>query len=154
MADENYIALEQEATTWAQYDVMKLRMQIMRLSHKGKGDLAKALRFKLRKDPLGVLNRIGFSFPRHGVFFQKGVGRGYVMEGGVVVRGRKPTKTETLYAKAKNRDLHRIVTTGEIKRHPADWFNSIMDNNIPALADMVAKYMADASVNATRMRIN
>jgi hypothetical protein len=154
IVDENLIQLEQEAKQWATFDVMKLRMQIMKLSHKGKGDLARALRFRIRKDALGVLERVSFSFPRHGVFFQKGVGRGYVMEGGKVVRGRKPSKQESLYAKAKNRDLYRVVTTGDIKRHPADWFNGTLDPTIPKLADIVSKYLADATVNATRMKIN
>ena len=40
-----------------------------------------------------------------------------------------------------------------LQRKPADWFNSIMDRNVPELADKIAKVNADAAVNALRLRI-
>ena len=55
----------------------------------------------------GVIDRASIKFERHGVFVQKGVGRGYQMQEGFV---------------------HRVAKTpmsGKI-RQPADWFNSVI----------------------------
>jgi hypothetical protein len=83
---------------------------------------------------LGVITGLSFVFERHGVFVQKGVGRGYQMQGGFVRR----------IAKSK--------ITGEV-RQPADWFNPVIDQSLPELADKLANINADAAVNATRMLI-
>jgi len=58
--------------------------------------------------------------------------------------------------------LHGIFLYHGVSRgHPAssprkrkDWFNQILDQDIPKLADVVARHYADASLNATRMKIN
>ncbi len=82
----------------------------------------------------GISDGASFRFERHGVFVHKGVGRGYQMQGGMVVRV------------AKNPPNPR-------QRVPVDWFNNIVKNNVPELADRVAAINADAAINAIRMRI-
>lgn len=78
---------------------------------------------------------VSFRFERHGVFLHKGVGRGYQMQGGMVVRvAKNPPK-------------------GEVRR-PVEWFNPIINARTPQLANDIARVNADAAVNATRMRIN
>ena len=79
---------------------------------------------------------VSYRFERHGVFVHKGVGRGYQMQGGMVVRTAKSP-----YPNPR-------------PRVPVDWFNSILDNNVPELADRVGQINADAAINAARMRIN
>jgi len=101
----------------------------------------------------GQIDGIGYKFERHGVFVHKGVGRGYIIVGGIVVRGHKPSRAEKEYAKAQNREAQNIILSGPIRRQPADWFNIIMDQNVPELADKVAQMNAEAGVNALRLRI-
>jgi len=101
----------------------------------------------------GQIDSVSYRFERHGVFVHKGVGRGYIMSGGVVVRGHKPSKELIKYAKAQNRAVGNTILSGPVRRQPADWFNIIMDKNVPELADKVAKLNADAAVNALRLRI-
>jgi len=87
---------------------------------------------KTKKD-FGVVDRITFTFERHGVFVHKGVGRGYQMQGGMVVRTAKSKTTEV--------------------RQPAEWFNPVLDQALPELADKLAEINADAVVKATGMMI-
>jgi len=75
---------------------------------------------------------VTFRFERHGVFLSKGVGRGYKMTGGMV----------TKYSKNQNG-----------KREAVDWFNAILEANVPELANRIAEINADAVVNAGRMKI-
>jgi len=101
----------------------------------------------------GVIDYIGFNMERHGVFVHKGVGRGYAMEGGMVVRGMKPREETKRYAKAKNRNIGIIKIDGDKNRRPVEWFNPILDAAMPGLADKIAEMNADAAVNATKMYI-
>lgn len=101
----------------------------------------------------GMIDYIGFNMERHGVFVHKGVGRGYTMENGMVIRGRKPDKSVELYAKAKNRAVGPIKIDAEMKRRAVEWFNPILDAAMPGLADKIAEMNADAAVNATKMYI-
>jgi len=96
--------------------------------------LAASISSKVGKE-FGLANYVGFSFERHGVFVHKGVGRGYRSNGnGLVIRT----------AKYPARVRERVAV---------EWFNPILDRNIPILADELANINADAAVNATRMRI-
>jgi hypothetical protein len=102
----------------------------------------------------GMAEGVGFKLERHGVFVHKGVGRGYVMNDGVVIRGYKTGKEEKLYAKAKNRDIGKnIPTGGTMKRRPVEWFNPILDATLPELADKIAVINADAAINFENARI-
>ena len=85
------------------------------------------------KQNYGVIDRATFTFERHGVFVHKGVGRGYQMQGGMVVRTAKSKTTKV--------------------RQPAEWFNPVLDQALPELADKLAEINADAVLNATRMMI-
>jgi hypothetical protein len=94
--------------------------------------LDRSITCKIRKDYC-VVNRITFSFERHGVFVHKGVGRGYQMQGGMVVRTAKSKTTEI--------------------RQSAEWFNPVLDKALPELADKLAEINADAVVKAMGMMI-
>lgn len=86
------------------------------------------------KNTLGQAERISFGMARHGVFVHKGVGRGYQMHGDVVVRTAKSDSGK-----------YRVAV---------EWFNPVLDQYVPRLADRLAELDADAVVNATNMRIN
>lgn len=131
----------------------KIRNSIRTLTTKGKGDLLKSLRMKTRKD-YGEIDRIGYAFNHYGVFVHKGVGRGYIMEAGVVKRGYKPGKVITAAALNSNRAVRsKVLTGGTINRKPKPWLNPVIDENIEKLADMIAEMRAGNAVNATRIKI-
>jgi len=101
----------------------------------------------------GQVDGVGFRFERHGVFVHKGVGRGYVMVGGMVVRGFHVRSEVKNYAKGKNRSADPVLLIGPGIRKPVEWFNPVLDKYVPELADKVVEMNADAVVNALRMRV-
>lgn len=80
----------------------------------------------------GEVNKLGFAFRREGVFLQKGVGRGYVMQGNTVVK---------------------TSSTPGFNRRQVLWFNPVIERNIPKLHEIVAKYYKDLTINTTRIYI-
>lgn len=121
--------LNADIRTWTSGTQAAMRNNIRAMSTKGKGDLLRMTHEYFRA--FGQINRVSFRFPKHGVFFAKGVGRGYKSENGVV----------------------RKVSPGPMMRHPKDWFNSTLDQRIPILADKLGSSMANAAVNATNAKI-
>jgi hypothetical protein len=91
--------------------------------------IAKSVRFK--RDG-GEIYAIGFGLLRHGVFLEKGVGRGYAYNGGSVVN----------------------KSGGAVKRKPKPWFNPTLDDEIPRLTEIVTRHTGDAiNINTKRMFI-
>jgi hypothetical protein len=80
----------------------------------------------------GEIYRLGFSFAREGIFVHKGVGKGYVMKNGVVV---KTSKTEGF------------------NRQPKPWFNPVIESFMPELEEIILKYADTAIINSTRIYI-
>jgi len=96
--------------------------------------LRTSLNSKTKKN-YGVIDRVSIQFERHGVFVHKGVGNGYKMQGGTVIRTAKK------------------ITPDPRPRVAVEWFNPILDQSLPELADKLADIGANAVVNATRMMI-
>lgn len=141
-------AFNKDVAGWNKRFENRLKARIRGLSQKGKGDLLRSLYGRTYKMD-GEIDRIGYLFDRHGVFWQKGVGRGYVMQNRVVQRGQKVQIGRNMHDK---RTDFRTVS-GEIRRKPEDWFNSPLEKNVEDLANIVAEHYADRVVNATQMRI-
>ena len=99
----------------------------------------------LTKKSYGVIDRVTYTFERHGVFVHKGVGRGYEMQGGMVIRT----------AKSEDPATREPTWWGDDPRPrlPNEWFNPLLDQTLPELADKLAEINADAALNATRMMI-
>lgn len=106
--------------------------------------LADSIASRNRKQ-YGEIFSVSFTFERHGVFIHKGVGRGYNMQGGMVVRTARSADPST-------RDLQWWEEDAR-PRTPQQWFNPVLNQTIPQLADTIAEINADATVNATRMMI-
>lgn len=94
----------------------------------------------------GLSEGIGFRIQQQGVWVHKGVGRGYQIRGGMVVR----VSGKGIGIKKQS----RLPINEPIRRHPVDWFNPVVDANTNFLADQIAQVNEDAAVNAMRMRIN
>jgi hypothetical protein len=102
----------------------------------------------------GEVDLLAYHFVRHGVFAHKGVGRGYYMEGGVVIRGNKPGKILKASTMDVNYRLHKVILkSARINRKPIEWFNPVIKENIEGLADLIAEMNADKTVNATKILI-
>lgn len=97
----------------------------------------------------GVINSVSIKFERHGVFVHKGVGRGYEMKGGVIIRTAKSDPPGTGNHSVPHGKHDRMV-----ERHPYEWFNPVIEQTLPELANKLVQINADAVINATRMTIN
>lgn len=140
---------------WASQTGVGIRNSIQMLTHAGKGELLRNLRTKTRQT-YGEISAISYQFPRHGVFFHKGVGRGYKMVGGKVMRVSGSVQSEFIkqYAKLQNRTLAPRVLTGvAMKRDPKEWFNPIIESRIDMLANMIVEMRANQVINATKIFI-
>lgn len=92
------------------------------------------------------VNRVGFSFAREGVYIHKGAGRG---QGGVI-GGRWIDR----YGQQKSRSDESAGLQGQGKRKPILWFDPVIENRLPQLADLVADYSATMQINATNLFID
>lgn len=120
---------------------------------KGSGKLSKDIRIKVKENRRTSGHSIGFNFKRYGVFVHYGVGRGWIRQGGAVVRGTKVKKGSDLEAQLKKRgyakrDIRKYVTGGggSSSRRPVDWFDSVLRALIGDLADIAGEYYGDNAV--------
>ena len=167
MTTEELQAYNQMLRRWGNMITRKLSGSASRFIHGKEGSVTRGItrnhsRTELKLDKsmknradmnFGMIDYIGFQFERHGVFVHKGVGRGYVMEAGMVIRALKPSKQQQQYAKDQNRAIGPVKIDAEMKRRAVEWFNPVLDAALPGLADKVAEMNADAVVNATKMHI-
>ncbi|MFA6484409.1 MAG: hypothetical protein WCW62_17660 [Bacteroidales bacterium] len=128
-----------------------LKSSVARLSMKGKKELMTRLQYKTKKD-YGETEAVIFNFPRHGVFFHKGVGRGYIMMAGTVVRGKRKDNKSHSANTPQNAFIHPVQ--GPLKRHPKEWFNPVFTKSIPMLADIIAKTKADQIFDVKNLKLN
>ena len=92
-----------------------------------KPHLRGSLKYKIYTNRQGVPYRLGFNFNRYGVFVEKGVGKGYKMVNGVVVK----------YGKGISMN----------PRLPNMWFNPTIRALLPELEAVVRKNVFDAVFN-------
>ena len=91
--------------------------------------LSNSIRAHFRKETGGEqIDTIGFALERHGVFLQKGVGRGYVLDGTAVNRVAKSDPDGAKY------------------RFKENWFNGPVAEKLPELEEIIHKYTGDALV--------
>lgn len=128
---------------WGYATRSKLKFSISRLSMKGKGDLMRSLVTKARWD-YGEIDRLEFSFLRHGVFFHKGVGRGYFIQGGKVIRGYK---SKVLRGLGGRREADGgFVVSGPHRRQPKEWFTPTIDRELPVLVERIIETRGDLAI--------
>jgi hypothetical protein len=153
---------------WANMVTRKLKSSALQFQH-GKAGMVQrgtGTKYQRNEDKLvnsigrkiymasGLAEGIGFKIERHGVFVHKGVGRGYIMEGGIVIRGYKTLSGIKKKANNSNRSVaSKQKTSGTMNRHPAPWFNPVLENTVPELADKIAVINADAVINELHAKI-
>ena len=151
-------------TQWASMVQRHLRGAAVLLTHGKEGSIARpgrterkledSIRSQSRKT-YGVITGQSFMFERHGVFVHKGVGNGYhQIKGGIVI---KKTRSLISIMKDKRMSVHAKINARAnfyvMNRQPFEWFNPVLQQSLPELADKLANINADAAVNATKMLI-
>lgn len=91
-------------------------------------------------------NRIGFSFVREGIYVHKGAGKGH--------GGTKGSKWYNLKGERKETQLSSLMKMGTGNRQPKEWFNPIIEGELPQLADLVTDYSASLILDTTTIYIN
>jgi len=132
LSDELKQQFNKEVRDWGATVLQELRYAIPESGMEGT-ELSSSLRTNFRRNA-GSINRIGFSFRPYGVYVHKGVGRGYRMQGEVVVRT----------AKSKPAPQKRI---------PKPWFNPVIETFTPDLDEIVGRYYSTAVINTVRIYI-
>jgi len=117
-----------EASNWARESRVEMQTQLRHLSPKATGRLVKSIQYKVGKT-FGVANRISFNFLRHGVFVEKGVGRGYPI--------------------TRVKEVGNLLKSG---RKPKPWFNTTMDKKLPDLAENLQMTITDAAAAAIKIK--
>ncbi len=139
---------------WASMVQVYMKSAIAVLSHGKEGTVSKPGRSEKKlenslrtrtKLEYGAITSLTFLFERHGVFVHKGVGRGYKMQGGMVIRT----------AKVEDPDTRQMLSRDDRQRprESFEWFNPIIQQTLPELANKLAEINADAVLNSTRMMI-
>jgi hypothetical protein len=133
------------------YDMgQQIRARISMLTSKGKGELLKSFKARMRKY-YGEIDKISYRFVQHGVFLHKGVGRGYAMVGGSVMRvsGSVSSHLKTTKRQMGREYQPKMISSLSISRSPVDWFNPVIDKGLEGLANLVADMRADQAVRST-----
>jgi len=118
-----------------------IKGRIGALSMAGKGDLVRSLKMSAKKT-YGEIDRVIFSFDRHGAFFHKGVGRGHIIVAGRVIRGHR--KDGSKHGSNTLDNTVQYDTLKPVRRHPKQWFTPVFEKEMPALADLITKAKADS----------
>lgn len=95
------------------------------LMSKNKGTVTATLQNK-NKYKMGLMEAIGYKFPRHGVFVEMGV-FGSLSKKEAIAQG---------------------------KLRPQPWFNPVINDRLPLLIDGLAERTGDLVINAERILIN
>lgn len=116
--------------------------------------IARELQPNLYTDKYGIVNRIGFSFPRHGIYIHKGAGRG---QGGWI--GSKWEKIRMINGVEVGTGIIRHTNPASLglqnsgNRRAYRWFDPVIKNRIGELEHIVLEYFDTMILDATRIYI-
>jgi len=136
--------VEKVVMDWSSMVISKLRANVNRMNNgkrtgfvtrrDGSKEYKLSASLKTKRGKInGEISNVSFNFERHGVFVYKGVGRGHGSVNSMVIKSPSDVSSNT--------------------RTPNDWFNPVINDNLPELADKLAESEADAVFNATRLII-
>lgn len=117
--------------------------------------IARELTPKVYIDRYGIINRLGFSFPRHGIYLHYGAGLG---KGGAT--GSHWMLQKVINGVRVNTHIERHTNPASINnemgtgtRKAFQWFDPIIRNRISELTDISVQYFDTMVVDATRIFI-
>ena len=118
--------------------------------------IARELHPKAYTDKYGIINQLGFSFPRHGIYIHKGAGRS---QGGTI--GSNWTKLKTINGIEVSTGIVKHTnpnslnaSQGTSNRNAFEWIDPVVRNRHPGLADIVTRYFDTMLIDATRIFID
>lgn len=121
----------QDVRKWSADGRRKMKRAVIQLTTQYSGAARNQLKTST-KSYHGEVNQIGFSFPYYLVFVHKGAGRGYGgAKTGFFTNGRGGKGITNPLSKGR-------MGTG--RRIPKPWFNPVIEENFPVLADLIATY--------------
>ena len=97
------------------------------------------------KSSYGEIFSTGFKFAYYLVHIHYGVGRGYIRQNGIVVRGHKSDNDKHRMYRGKPARQWKDYTTDHrpVARYGFDWMDIEIKKNIDWLADLAAEYHGD-----------
>ena len=117
--------------------------------------IARELEPRAYTDKYGIINRLGFSFPRHGIYIHKGAGEG---QGGFIGSKwnylNKINGVERDTGIVRHTNLKSLGRQNEGNRRAYEWFDPVIRNRINELADIVTGYFDTMLIDATRIYID
>ncbi len=145
--DVNMRVFELESMGWANQVKDEFRSNIKSMMPHESGELSRSVKPKLILKEENVQN-VSFEFYRSGIFQAYGVGKGYIHTEMGVMRGHKSKNSKAKHSKNATSFAPSNVSSKGIMRKPVDWFDSIVENKIGSLADLVSVYFGDKYVLA------
>lgn len=137
--------------TWQNSVAIQLRATIAGKSLR----IARELQPKAYTDKYGIINRLGFSFPRHGIYIHKGAGHkqgGYIGSKWAKLKVINGIEVSTGIIRHTNPDS--LGKQGTSNRRAFEWFDPVIKNRLPELADIVTNYFDTMIIDATKIYIN
>lgn len=117
--------------------------------------IARELEPRAYTDKYGLIDRLGFSFPRHGIYIHKGAGCG---QGGYI--GSSWTKLKVINGIEVSTGIVRHThpssingTQGTGNRKAYEWFDPVIRNRLPELMEIVTEYFDTMIIDATQIYI-
>ncbi len=145
-------AYNRDVEQWQQQVTSQLRQTVAVKSLRISQELAP----KAYKDKYGLIDRLGFSFPRHGIYLHYGAGRGQGgYKGSHWNKLKKVGGVEVDTGIVRHTDPKSLnMSMGTGNRKAFEWFDPVIKRNIGKLEKIVMDYFDTMIVDATRIYIN
>lgn len=148
---ERTLAFNKAVERWQQNVAAQMRAAVASRSM----SIARELTPKVYTDKYGIINRLGFSFPRHGIYLHYGAGRG---QGGTT--GSHWMLQKKINGSRINTSIERHTNPASINnemgnspRKAYQWFDPIIRNRISELVEISVQYFDTMVIDATRIFI-
>lgn len=144
-------AFNKAVEQWADEVAGRLKIVISARSTR----IPKELHPNLYTDNYGIINRVGFSFPRHGIYIHKGAGRG---QGGWI--GSKWEKLKEVNGVTvgtgimRHTDPASLGKQGTGNRRAFQWFDPVIRVHIRRLEEITLQYFDTMIIDATRIYVD
>lgn len=144
-------AFNKAVEKWADEVAGRLKIVISARSTR----IPKELHPNLYTDNYGIINRVGFSFPRHGIYIHKGAGRG---QGGWI--GSKWEKLKEVNGVTvgtgimRHTDPASLGKQGTGSRRAFQWFDPVIRVHIRRLEEITLQYFDTMIIDATRIYVD
>ena len=144
-------AFNRDVERWAENISRMLRLKIQSRSQ----TVARELHANFYTDDYGLVHRIGFSFPRHGIYIHKGAGRG---QGGWIGSKRETLKTvggvQVGTGIVRHTDPQSLGKQGTGNRRAYPWFDSTLRAHIHELEQIATDYFDTMIIDATNIYVD